>query len=313
MAAPWGPVVPGSSAGDLEGHYGPFMERSTTRLQDGRQVFLVRGTKTQTVNVCTLDGQAGDYEHVYRLPIAEDVEPADLAELADAAALHDWVASHRGVEEQQRDGRSGRPVLPLVEVEADPHWLAAATTAVETVLDDVVTAFLACPYLHRVEHSLHAELYLRLKNQEVLRDEVPLSTGETTQLVHKEWPETRPDLSPGASGKRGAFDLAVLSPDALAAGTLEQFRQGRIAAPIVIEVGLDYGQKHLEDDGKKMLDSGVTAPYILHLARVRDVNATAIEAYVSAPPGRLRIAYVHHNPRGGTRYKRLSDDEVRLV
>jgi len=129
--------------------------------------------------------------------------------------------------------------------------------------------------------------------------------------VHKEWPETHPDLSPGASGKRGAFDLAVLSPQGLAAATLEQFRQGRVAAPIVIEVGLDYGQKHLTQDGKKMIDSGVTAPYVLHLSRVRDVNVPAIEAYVSAPPGRLRVAYVHHDPRGGARYKRLSDDDVR--
>ncbi len=289
------------------------MERYTTRLQDGRQVVLVRGTKTQTVNVCTPAARAGAYEHVYRLPIAEDVEPKDLAELADAAALHDWVASHRGVEEQQRDGRRGRPVLPLVDVEADPGWLAAATTAVETVLDDAVMEFLARPYQHRVEHSLHAELYLRMKDQAALRGEFPLRTGEMTQLVHKEWPETRPDLSPGASGRRGAFDLAVVSPEGLAAASLERFRQGRIAAPIVIEVGLDYGQKHLEDDGKKMLKSGVRAAYLLHLSRVRDVNATAIEAYVSTPPGHLRVAYVHHAPSGGKRYKRLDDDHVHSV
>ena len=101
---------------------------------------LVRGTKTQTVNVCTLEDRAGDYEHVYRLPIAEDVQPADLAEMADAAALHDWVTNHNGLAEQ-REGQGGRAVLPLVEVEEDRDWLAAATTAVETVLDDVVTEF----------------------------------------------------------------------------------------------------------------------------------------------------------------------------
>lgn len=183
--------------------------------------------------------------------------------------------------------------------------------AVETVLDEVVTVFLARPYLHRVGHSLHVELYLRLKEQADLRGEFQLRTGEMTQLVHKEWPETRPDLSPGASGKRGAFDMVVMSPEGLAAASLEQFRQGRIAAPIVIEVGLDYGKKHLEDDGMKMFDSGVRVPYLLHLSRVRDVNTTVIEAYVGAPPGQMRVAYVHHDPRGGTRYKRLGDSEVR--
>ncbi len=78
----------------------------------------------------------------------------------------------------------------------------------------------------------------------------------------------------------------------------------------MIEVGLDYGKKHLEDDGKKMLDSGVRAAYLLHLSRVRDVNVSAIEAYASTPPGHLRVAYVHHDPRGGTRYKRLADSEI---
>ena len=102
--------------------------------------------------------------------------------------------------------------------------------------------------------------------------------------MHKEWPETHPDLSPGASGKRGAFDLAVLSPKALVSATLEQFRQGRITASIVVEVGLDYGMKHLEDDGKKMLDSGVSGAYLLHLSRVRDMNANAIEVYATDPP-----------------------------
>ncbi len=78
----------------------------------------------------------------------------------------------------------------------------------------------------------------------------------------------------------------------------------------MIEVGLDYGQKYLEDDGKKMLDSDVRAPYLLHLSRVRDVNAKAIEAYASTPPGHLRVAYAHHDPRGRTRYKRLGDSEI---
>ncbi len=288
------------------------MDRFTTRLQDGRQVVLVRGTRTQTVNVRTLDGPAGAYDYVYRLLIAERVEPADLAELADAAALHDWVASHGGIEEQ-RSGRSSRPVLRLVDVEADPDWLAAATAAVEKVLDEVVTEFVAHPYLHRVEHSLHAELYSRLKAQAALSGQFPLCTDELTQLVHKEWPETRPDLSDGASGKRGAFDLALISPQGIAAARLDQFQQGRIAASIVVEVGLDYGLKHLENDGKKMLDSGVRAPYLLHLSRVRDVNAAEIEAYASASPGNLRVAYVHHDPGGSTRYKHLYDAQVRQV
>lgn len=101
---------------------------------------LIRGTKTQTVNICTVDGRAGDYEHVYGLPIAEDIEAADVAELADAAALHDWVLSRRGLEEQQSKGRSGRPVLPLVQIEADPHWRSSMTPSLRSWLARTCTA-----------------------------------------------------------------------------------------------------------------------------------------------------------------------------
>jgi hypothetical protein len=289
------------------------MKRTTVRLQDGRQVVLVRGSKTQTVNVCALDYSSGGYEHVYRRLIGENVEPADLEELADAAALHDWVASRSGAEELQQDGVSGRPVLPLVDVESNAGWLKAATTAVEKVLDDVTTSFLASPYLHRVEHSLHAELYAHLKNQAALRDEYTLRTSETTQLVHKEWPETVLTSAPELAGSVALSTWRCCPLRDSPLPLWSSFRQGRITAPIVIEVGLDYGRKHLEDDGKKMLDSDVLAPYLLHLSRVPDVHASAIEAYVTAPPGQLRVAYVHHDPRGGTRYKRLSDTGVSAV
>lgn len=135
-----------------------------------------------------------------------------------------------------------------------------------------------------------------------------LKTGQPTQLVHKEWPETRADLSPGSSGKRGAFDLAVLAPGRIAKAHLDQFRQGRLAAPFVIEVGLDYGLWHLEQDAQKLLHSGVEAPYLLHLSRAPVHDVGAVEKYLEHIPAPLRVAYVHHDPRTATTtYKRLSD------
>ncbi len=59
-----------------------------------------------------------------------------------------------------------------------------------------------------------------------------------------------------------------------------------------------------------MRDSGVRAPYVLHLSRVREIDADAIEACVKAPPGHLRVAYVHHDAGTGTRYKRLGERDV---
>lgn len=284
------------------------MTRETTQLRDGRTVVHMRGTRTQTVNVCTADNRPGEYERVYRLPIGEVITLAELAEQASPATLHEAMASRNGVQ-VDADGRA-RAVLSLVEVEPDPAWLATATAAVDAVLDEAVTAFLHGPYLHRVEHSLHAELYRQFKAQPALQGEHPLRTGELTQLVHKEWPETRPDLTPGGSGRRGAFDLAVLAPQQLAAADLEHFRHGRIAASLAIEVGLDYGWDHLDQDGDKLRASRVAVPYLLHLSRTHAAEKPTIEAYVEAAPQPLRVAYVHHDPGVGTTLKRLRDRTV---
>ena len=75
-------------------------------------------------------------------------------------------------------------------------------------------------------------------------------------LIHKEWPETVPGRE---VDRRGLFDLAVLAPSQPAQASIEQFRQGRIHAPIVVEVGLDYGRAHLEQDLEKLRNSEV--PY----------------------------------------------------
>jgi hypothetical protein len=65
-------------------------------------------------------------------------------------------------------------------------------------------------------------------------------SGFKTQLIHKEWPEARPrrKLDLTADRRRGSFDLVVLAPSQLDRTALEQFRAGRIDAPIVIELGL---------------------------------------------------------------------------
>ncbi len=285
------------------------MDRKSVVLRDGRRVVHVVGSNTQTVNICTNEGRAGDYEVTYRLPVVEEIQPADIADLDDVAALEEWLLDHGAVPEH-RQGASGARLWPLVSNAVSAPWMTAATDAVERVLDAVVQDFLDKPYLHRVEHSLHAELYRRLKEEKALQGECLLQTGEAAQLVHKEWPETRPDLTPGSSGKRGAFDLAVLAPELILNAHLAQYRQGRLAPPVVIEVGLDYGLWHLEQDAEKLLNSRVEAPYLLHLSRlpVADARQREVEEFVKELRAPLRVAYVHHNPRSHTTtYKRVSD------
>lgn len=161
----------------------------------------------------------------------------------------------------------------------DDPWLTKAKPLVEEAINDLIDEFIAHPYLHRREHSIHVRLSHILASKRSPDGEVDLSRRyplgadlPETQLIHKEWP------SSGAySGKsrRGNVDLAVLSPGLLKTCTcLQDFREGRLPAPIVIEMGLDYGTKHLAKDARKLLDTKPPCAYLVHLVRERPRDLT---------------------------------------
>lgn len=279
-------------------------------IVQGRHIFHQMGTKTQTVSICTDVNQKGVYAERFSLAASEDISDDDLAAQPDLATLRDWLVRHGG-QPLATDGRPGAHLPPLLEAPAahDP-WVLEATAAVDRVLVAVVDSFLRDPYRHRVEHSLHAELWSLLSQEAVLAGDHLLKDGSTrTQLVHKEWPETIPRNKPdGTPRPRGLFDLAILSPDQVHAADVTQLIFGRIAAPIVIEVGLDYGFPHLGQDARKLRNSLVPAPYLLHLTRVRDKDDTRTEQLLCDSSHDVRTAYVHLDPAGqGSRWKHPGD------
>ena len=120
-------------------------------------------------------------------------------------------------------------------------------TAIEASITKLIDEFRVHPFIHRVEHSLHIRLVQLLSEWEHLRGWYPIGdSGFKTQLIHKEWPEARPRKEPDltADRRRGSFDLVILAPSQLQRTALEQFRVGRIDAPIVIELGLRVGIAH---------------------------------------------------------------------
>jgi hypothetical protein len=274
----------------------------------GRRVKVVRGTRSQTINVCTPANQVGTYEVTYRLPFDVMVTTAELAGLADLHALDAWALARSG--DPEVPGQPGAPaVLSVPSPRADDPWVVSARAAVDRAITSLVQQFLENPYLHRVEHSLHTLLHSLLKEQPELAALVALATApHRTQLVHKEWPETIPDVG----AKKGNFDIGILSPAQVGQATLKQFRAGRIAAPLAIEVGLDYDlEPHLRNDAKKLLQSQVPVPYLLHLSRLNVTNQAATEQLLCAPEGALRTAYVHVDPAtGARRYKHVGDSTV---
>jgi hypothetical protein len=191
---------------------------------------------------------------------------------------------------------------------AGDEWVAEAVGAVEASIAKLIDEFRVQPFIHRVEHSLHARLVQRLSEWEVLRGWYPIgSSGFRTQLIHKEWPETTPGKKKPeliVDRRRGSFDVVVLAPSQLGKATLEQSTFGRIDAPIVIELGLGYGEEHLRHDLAKLTNSQVRHPYLVHLSRMPSGYRNATEAFIAGIEAPPQIAYVRHDLKRGEVYSR---------
>src|SRR5690348_4298111 len=80
----------------------------------------------------------------------------------------------------------------LIEVQPeDEPFIASARTVVEECIDRLVASFQRDPCIHRVEHSLHIQLFNMLaESAELGGAPHPIGrTGFSTGLIHKEWPE----------------------------------------------------------------------------------------------------------------------------
>jgi hypothetical protein len=205
--------------------------------------------------------------------------------------------------EQKALPADAEPLLGKVGeiVPAPPHgdgWVAEAVAAVEASITKLMDEFRVQPFIHRVEHSLHIRLVQLLGEWEHPRGWYPIGgSGFKTQLIHKEWPEARPRKKPDliADRRRGSFDLVVLAPSQLQRTALEQFIVGRINAPIVIELGLNYGKQHLTGDRHKLANSEVQHPYLVHLSRMPSSQQGETEDIVAMIKERPKIAYFHHD------------------
>lgn len=272
----------------------------------GRTIWLVMGKISQTINVCTEANRRGDYAWKVRLPAGRALTSADLGMSASVDDLiRRLTTEFGGVVELAPDGSTGdrlelaRPAAPLAERQriarptavSDDEWIERARKITELCINELVLEFLDYPYLHRVEHSIHARLYALLRDQPLFDRHFPLQSGAAfTQPIQKEWPETKP--RPDKDGRRGNFDLAILAPGQLNTASTMEFSVGQLAAPIVIEMGLNYRESHLVQDAEKLLNSTVRYGYLVHLVREQG-HEQAVEATISRlrlEPS-LRIAY----------------------
>ncbi|OHV69591.1 hypothetical protein [Pseudofrankia sp. BMG5.36] len=185
--------------------------------------------------------------------------------------------------------------------------MAEAVDRVERAIDQLVDDFAAHPFRHRVEHSLHLQLYRALADHDQLDKLVAIGGSDRhAGLIHKEWP-----MSAADHGRRGLFDLVVLAPSQLAIAGIDQYLQGRIEPPVAIEPGLGYGLAHLTDDITGLVDSHVPYGYIVHFSRLTAAKDTAtIERTLTTTPPNVRTAYARILPDGKIALKHLADDHV---
>jgi hypothetical protein len=97
----------------------------------------------------------------------------------------------------------------LVRAPVNDAWVSDAVSLVEDAIGLLVDTFVSAPYLHRVEHSFHAELISEPRKHQKFRVSVEIgASGFTTQLIHKEWPETVVRVPGVVLGQGGRVCLA---------------------------------------------------------------------------------------------------------
>ena len=183
----------------------------------------------------------------------------------------------------------------------------------ETAIDSLIDNFLAEPYIHRCEHSIHCELYNMLSVHRVLQGLYPFRNGEVykTSLIHKEWPETI--ARPEKNGRRGNFDIAILEPDMIQKYTLGDFYLGRIPPAFVVELGLNYKLNHLASDYEKLKNSNVNQGYLIHLWQphkgIKNEEITSLKGWVS---GKSNVAIAVFTKQYILK-KHLNDSNITMI
>lgn len=292
----------------------------------GTKVKILKGKLKQTVNFYQED-RIGDYDPriVLRPPVPAigDILQKRVFGSKDEAVEY-LLREHNGViepslekyrelvnrvKQQERSDEEKGGRIETESIEPSLRWAQKAKLVVERVIDRFIFEFIDFPYLHRVEHSIHCELYKLLSSERMLGNMYPMNKW-ASQLIHKEWPEYIP--RPEKGNRRGNIDMCILSPEKLKSCSYEDFRQGRIEPDIAIEIGLDYKFKHLKEDSKKLLKSGINHTYLVHLVR-QDVtdDFDAVEEFIKALKG-SKAAYARLTASQAF-YKLTNDTEIKTM
>lgn len=241
----------------------------------GRRVKICAGRKSQSVNICFEDSpRDGAYEFRYKTWATARLSAYDLVlqGFAHVGELCQFLVSsdYEDISDQASRGRTWDPLPP------DQQWGDNQREKIDGAVERLIDHFLENPYRHRVEHSLHCDLFRLLEEVDAIRDgRIAIGGGSETRLVHKEWPET---FVRAQKTGRGNFDLAVLTP--FSGGQtveVERFLGGHIQPYAAFELGLDYDRDHFLNDVTKLRHSRIEAGYVIHFARAHAADQDQVQ------------------------------------
>ncbi|GAA3717333.1 hypothetical protein GCM10022399_37430 [Terrabacter ginsenosidimutans] len=184
--------------------------------------------------------------------------------------------------------------------------------AVERCITKLLEEFIRHPFAHRVEHSLHVDLYHSLLQMPAFDQMVRIGNSpHVTRLVHKEWPSVEAVSLRDSRPRRQSYDIAVLDPKSVENSTLNDFSAGRIPAHVAVELGLDYSLKHLDGDIEKLRVNSVERGYLVHFSRKPSRQTQDVEQRIVSLRG-VHVAFAHLDvAKGSFRVKGLHERDVR--
>ena len=286
---------------------------------NGRKIKVVTGSKTQTVNVCDSSNVDGSYAYKFRiLDPKYFVTDEFIRAQASIKELLGALKERSAIEENcESESASGTTISKEPLFAVDENWVASIIPDVEQAINKLVDEFIQNPYLHRVEHSLHCQLFCHLIDSKEL-GQIEDYGEVSPRRVQKEWPETTPR---DGHNRRGNSDLAVLGPAAQLnhqSVSPDSFQLGLIKPGVVIELGLDYDLNHLKQDEMKLINSDVRHGYLVHFARPtgEPQNLTELEQFINQvikteQERNIRIAYAQvDQDRKQIRYRKLGESSI---
>ena len=155
----------------------------------GRKIKIKNGPHTQTVNIYSENMIHGEYDFIIRMSDPRNfVEGSEIDNKFNSidGLIRYLKDKHYGQVEKYNSKssnfnpnvRSVHPKPPALEkiqkvyknhnFETD-DWLKLAIPKAENIMDQFLKNFMRNPYLHRVEHSIHLDLYNLLISDEIGR------------------------------------------------------------------------------------------------------------------------------------------------